>query len=170
MGCDIHSYVEVKHHSGEWVAPHCFKADYLRSGSAELAAIYHEPEFQTEASSPIRDRNYALFAFLADVRNYADAITPAIVWLTKGSPYYYTRTLPSDLSQVVRREWVDCRGDAHSESWFTLAELEIALAAAQFNGEADGFSDVLRWSLDQMHERCGGAKRGDVRLIFWFDN
>jgi len=57
-------------------------------------------------------QNYALFGFLANVRNYS--AIPTLV---------PPRGLPNDVSTVVAEHFGNHAGDAHSASWFTLDEL-----------------------------------------------
>lgn len=101
MGCDIHAYVE-------------FKGPY---------ADGHEP--WELANRPIKDkygvsdyyaysgRNYALFAILANIRNYSKSFNPI-------SP---PKGLPINRSDTVRRISEEWRLDGHSHSYFTLREL-----------------------------------------------
>lgn len=92
MGCDIHCYVEVKK-DGNW-------------------------KFNKELDL---DRNYNLFACLADVRNCrgfagcktGDGFTPL------SGP----KDLPVDCSDKVRKESYGWSGDGHSHSYLTLSEL-----------------------------------------------
>ena len=169
MGCDIHSYVEVKQDDGRWHAPRCFESDHRID--PRMREIFNDPDMVTEAPSPIDNRNYELFSFLADVRNYNEEITPALVWLTPTPITTYTRGIPDGLSDFVHKEYFDgWDSDAHSESWFTLEELKVALAAARIAGQSEGFGESLQWSLDQIEERTAPAKAQDVRIVFWFDN
>lgn len=62
---------------------------------------------------PYQNRNYVLFALLADVRNGLD-IKP--LSKPKGIP----KELSSDMDEYIK-EW---GGDGHSHSWFTLKELK----------------------------------------------
>ena len=113
MGCDIHMYVERKK-DGKWIA-----------ARAELFVIEDE-EYNTVPDIPYEqkiysDRNYSLFAILANVRNgfgFAGCDTgEGFV------PIAEPRGLPNDVCMEVKEvsdEW-DC--DGHSHSWFTLEEL-----------------------------------------------
>lgn len=149
MGCDIHSYVEVRR-DGRW---YC---DYV---------------------DPFGDmRNYAVFGFLADVRNYSHS--PVIA---------EPRGLPADVSHEIYEEWFD--GGYHSASWLAIEELlsydyEQVFwdrrvtkngngAALAEEGEGrhlslrDFLGDGYFRRLDEM------AALGDptsVRMVFWFDS
>lgn len=79
MGCDIHVRVQVKVRD-EWSDSEYVQVDF--------------------------DRNYALFAALADVRNYENL-----------TPIFDARGLPDGIDEDF-----DYLGD-HSYTWFTLEEL-----------------------------------------------
>ena len=119
MGCDIHVLTEQFLTSGKW-----FNADYWKYN------FYYDPEDDTDLKMDLvsffDDRNYELFATLANVRNgasiweimegNADKCKPLpIIAEPKG--------LPSDLD-IHTKEYIDSWGcDAHSHSFFTLKEL-----------------------------------------------
>ena len=85
MGCDIHTVVEIKKEN-TWV------------GLEECPKEFDE-------------RNYALFAFLAGVRNRFN---------TKG---FEPKGFPDDMSEKSRQKFLDdC--DLHSKSYLTLKELD----------------------------------------------
>lgn len=111
MGCDIHSAVEIKQ-DGQWKMLNKFGEDHYEG---------EDPYIYVEDKEPVEDRNYRLFAMLADVRNgrgFAGIDTGnALV------PIHDPRGVPDDCSPEYRR-WVDqwdC--DGHSHSWATLGEL-----------------------------------------------
>ena len=62
------------------------------------------------------DRNYALFAILADVRNPAHSAVPY-------EPIVPARGLPDDLSDELAA-WVERFGTVDAASWLSLRELE----------------------------------------------
>lgn len=93
MGCDIHSYVEIRTPEGWQHVEQTFDSHPSAESPGELF--------------PFRD--YGLFGFLADVRNYSHV--PVIA---------DQRGLPDDASAAVRKQW-DSYG--HSASWLTAAEL-----------------------------------------------
>lgn len=99
MGCDIHLYVERKHY-GKW-----YNADYFVPSVSRTGDQYqHVPMYD--------GRNYALFATLANVRNYGNT---AYVSDPKG--------LPDDTTDFVKSEWESWEFDGHSCSYLTLREL-----------------------------------------------
>lgn len=85
MGCDIHSYAERRNAAGEWeVIPNL---------------------------TPFTDRNYDLFGWLANVRNYA-GLTP--ICLPRG--------LPPDVSPTLAEDYA--KYDVlHTASWLSVEEL-----------------------------------------------
>ena len=87
MGCDIHTVVEIKR-NGKW-------------------------EGFEETPEEFCDRNYSLFAFLADVRNNFN---------TKG---FKPKGFPQDFSEMTKKELLeDWQDDLHSASYLTLKELD----------------------------------------------
>ncbi len=86
MGCDIHTIVEIKKEN-TWVG-------------------------LEECLQEFSSRNYALFAFLAGVRNSFN---------TKG---FKTKGFPEDMSKESRELEQKWDGDMHSKSYLTLKELE----------------------------------------------
>lgn len=160
MGCDIHPRVEVRI-DDTWT--------YL-------------PDFLVWDV-----RNYGLYGFLADVRNYSESpvITPP-------------RGLPDDVSPVLAEEH-GTENWYHSTSWLTLAELlaydyeqvfwdrriervtsvhpsggrviDGAARAEEGEGEHLSLREFLgEWYFREL-ERLGelGAPE-DVRVVFWFDS
>jgi hypothetical protein len=106
MGCDLVSWAEIYVLEVEsWkVVDDAFPAD-----------AFEREHYQVEfVSSPFRRRNYALFGFLADVRNYAHC-----------EPLAKPRGLPSgcDVSGGCRVNEIDGLDDFHSHSWFLVSEL-----------------------------------------------
>lgn len=99
MGCDIHSFAVREDGSiikeGIWQDGKTANPDY---------------EWLDNEGEPFGNRNYGVFGFLANVRNYSDV--PAIA---------QPRGLPSDFQHDEDRDgWV---GD-HSFSWLSLDELK----------------------------------------------
>ena len=108
MGCDIHLHVERKT-EGTWeqVPP--------PKGWSERDLAVVDREIESWEGDWFGDRNYALFAWLADVRN------------SHGNPPLAPeRGLPSDVSAKVKEE-SDGWDGGHSHSWFTVAELMAGL-------------------------------------------
>jgi hypothetical protein len=110
MGCDIHLYVERKI-DGKWVTADKWTPDpYAEEGEESRLIVDDDNCFYS-------DRNYDLFAILADVRNLRNAGTGF-------NPISTPKGLPADISPEVKGEsdkW-DC--DGHSHSWLTLAEIK----------------------------------------------
>ena len=103
MGCDIHLFVERKIATGwENVPP---PADWNGQELDRSGVVPHWSEW-------FGDRNYELYAWLADVRNRHDQ--PILA---------EPRGLPADASPDVRLDWRRWDGDAHSCTWYALAEL-----------------------------------------------
>lgn len=110
MGCDIHMAVEVDKYGGRhnqpwtWrpITPICWACKGEQSDC---------PQCRGAGVSVLDDRNYCLFAALADVRNGT--------WGVTATPISAPRGLPEDCS-IRDDAWVF--GD-HSESWLSLAEL-----------------------------------------------
>lgn len=101
MGCDIHSFAEVRQADGTWqAAGDVFPYD-------ELDATWRK---KTHGEHPFDLRNYGLFGFLAGVRNYSGV--PAI-----SQP----RGVPDDASPRVLALRDDPGG--HTPSWLSLREL-----------------------------------------------
>lgn len=109
MGCDIHTYVEVKRNVNnieKWAT-----ADYYRKNRYYID--YPEEEKQYEVVHIYDDRNYGLFSILAGVRNYSD-----------NEPISQPKGLPEDCCDEIRKESDYYGIDGHSHSWFTLKELK----------------------------------------------
>lgn len=108
MGCDIHLYTEINRViKGElkWVNCDNWKINhYYEKGSDEN---------EYEVNHLYSDRNYRLFAVLADVRNYSDN---KFICEPKG--------FPKDASNEVIKEYESWDMDGHSHSYFTLSELK----------------------------------------------
>jgi hypothetical protein len=124
MGCDIHLYVEKKI-NGVWEKQTGFVSNWYDPGSDYFA----KDEFKN-CDSPYGGRNYSLFSFLADVRNYDGEIKPLA----------QPRGLPDDVSDVVKAESDDWDCDGHSHSYFTLRELidaSLRESVVSFSGYVD---------------------------------
>ena len=93
MGCDIHLFVQVKTSSED--------ASHPNWKTVEWGKLF--------PGLSLDHRNYSVFAFLANVRNY-DCCTPLSE--LKG--------LPNDLND---NEIIEEYDEAHSASYFTLSEL-----------------------------------------------
>lgn len=104
MGTDIHDYVEVRQADGSWRAT---TADERTPPCEEGITIIPK-------SGIYGDRNYGLFAILADVRNWAKSKR-----IVPGGPYTQTapfvplsppRGFPTDVSTEVveAADWWSC--------------------------------------------------------------
>lgn len=150
MGCDIHTYREVKR-NGQW--------ETLETSYEENEGTDAEPEIRTYLDPVHISRNYWLFGFLSKrVR-------------TEWSFSLEARGLPEDVSAPVQAESDFWGPDGHSHSWLTLEELrlkatELTLlpdpAALKFLPEITDFLSCLTWPED--------VQPADCRVVFWFDN
>lgn len=178
MGTDIHSFAEIRI-NGKWKR-------------VEDKIFGENPYISTE---PFGWRSYAVFGFLADVRNYSHCV-----------PLAEPKGLPSDSEYLNKDE----RGkdafdhlesyynDYHSHSYFTLKELldfdynqtfwdrritrtihypgggsysNGASLAEEGEGEIITYKEHLGEGFFKDIEVLKGlGNPEDVRIIFWFDN
>ena len=132
MGCDIHLYIEYKSKDG------------------------YDPAWQGFGGNINPGRNYAMFALMADVRNYGDEKLPVLVerrgmpddagyTATDDNRIYISETKSEDyVCMETAKRWVksgsskfinDKDGnpiwvtnpDAHSHSWLTTSEFESVI-------------------------------------------
>lgn len=150
MGCDIHSYAEVRH-NGRW-----------RHADGPIVTPIDE---WADPSEPFGWRGYNMFGFLAGVRN-------------RNMPLIREpRGLPDDVSDEVRNEHGGDPTLWHSASWLTLAELldydyDQPVSSVRWEGLVTGpLRDVLGETFFQHLNDLGklGAPE-DVRVVFWFDS
>ena len=174
MGCDIHSFAEVRR-DGKWErVSGIFPAD-------EHERKYYNTDFMDQ---PFRNRSYDLFGFLAGVRNYS-AIPPL------SAP----RGLPDDLSEGVKEYTTEELWDYHSPSWFLLDELltfnySQSVEDRRYSAQAGprswnngataepGAEEMTTYqkclpeeyftSLAVLKDVVDNPK--DTRIVFWFDN
>ncbi len=162
MGCDINMYAEVRI-CGEWQAVgKVFEDDDYRDEDPSCIEACDKTNTRTYESNPrysmhpYDGRNYALFAFLADVRNHwgIDPIAPE-------------RGIPGDASQFVKNEVEAWNSNGHSHSWLTLDELRAAPWERSFTehgvlnpGQYREFKDNGRPS-----SWCGGAGGRGVVMV-----
>lgn len=119
MGCDIHCYAEEKS-TIKGIEKWRF-ASHLKMNH------YYDPENpEGEKKYELVDiydgRNYSLFAILAGVRNgsgFAGCDTGDPV-----KPISEPKGLPSDVSDILKKESDSWDSDGHSHSYFTLKELK----------------------------------------------
>ena len=141
MGCDIHLHIEVKIND-EWL----------------------------HYNSPHVSRHYAVFAKMANVRNYDD---------NEIVPISAPKGMPPDASRVTVFDFYEWDLDGHSYSW--LSASEIAVLANWMKEQSWGsspfyFEDVFGFLFGNSYpgftkypeDRPEGLQ--DVRFVFWFDN
>ena len=138
MGCDIHLHQEVKI-NGVW---------------------HHYAKL-----SP--DRNYEIFAKLADVRNDDHKV----------DPISQPRGLPADATGLTKFDSNRDGEDGHSHSWIGAEEVEelfdfmerLPLRMNYFEKNY-GYCFGIGW--DSFTRYPGDRPEGveDIRWVFWFDN
>lgn len=173
MGCDIHSFLEVRK-DGKWEV----EGDVFPLSGWDLEYSLSRKR-GTHTSHPFDWRSYGMFGFLADVRNYSHS--PVI------QPPTYT--IPDDASDKIKEMFEDGGGDYHSHTYLTLRQLTEHDYDKTFwdrrvskngNGaslaeEGEGQTVVLRdWLGEGFFEQIEIMKTlgglDDVRVILWFDN
>jgi hypothetical protein len=147
MGCDIQLHTEVKI-NGQW---HHYGA-------------------------PSVDRNYTLFALLANVRNDE----PGDKWYV--TPISEPRGLPADATALTKFDSDRWGLDGHSHSWINAEEIARVAEFAnskKWRGrdgsafwEADNFGYLFGNNWSGFTKYPEGRPEGleDVRFVFWFDN
>ena len=113
MGCDIHFYVEKKVNEKWETADKWNKYDDDDYEEGDLTVNYEDRFYH--------NRNYDLFAILADVRNGR-----GFAGICTGDgfiPISAPKGLPDDICDQVKKEADRWEGDAHSHSHFLLSEL-----------------------------------------------
>ncbi len=165
MGADIHCFAEVKKY-GKW-------------------------EINTEIDEPFGNRNYGVFGFLADVRNYC--CIPRIAEL-KGLPNDSEYLNSKGRWDKTRRLEIENDVDYHSCSYLTLKELidfdytktfenlrytetygNVSNGAAvheKGEGEIVSFEDYLGATFFRDIEilKILDENPENVRVVFYFDN
>jgi len=170
MGCDIHSFAEVRK-NGKWEVVDDDVFPYT---------------FSSCGSEPFHWRSYGIFGFLANVRNYSRVPT------IEGPKH----AIPVDASPTVVDKYEQWSGDAHTASWLTLRQLlefdydkvfwdrritkqlgpncwtGVGLAE---NEVTEGGHPTVRTFLGEhffghleVLKTLGALD--DVRIVFWFDN
>ena len=138
MGCDIHTNVEVRQADGSWKI--------------------HEGSF-------IDNRNYDLFAILANVRNgfgFA-GVTTGAGFVPMAEP----RGVPEDASPEYRAEAEQWDGDGHSHSYFTVAEM-LAYDWTQTTKKTGLVSptEFMHWKKDgEPNGWCGDVSGPNVKKL-----
>ena len=171
MGCDIHIQVEMQIDDDWQIVPGPIVDCYCCHGTAldsqgEMACYFcteNDGPFDPYFVGPGKihtqwfgDRNYDLFAYLADVRNY-DNVTPL----------EYHEGYPQDRSLDVEVWYANSGGrseDAHSHAWIEFHKL------VQFLGTIASRDDNLGHVKCEAMDLCSITGEHPVRLIYWFDN
>ena len=119
------------------------------------------------SSHPQTPRCYAVFAKMANVRNYGAV-----------DPISQPRGLPSDISLPTRLDADQWDDDGHSYSYLTQSEIAELYEYVLENGTptrfCGGFHDMFGYFYGDdfsTHDkaRCPQGIE-DVRFVFWFDN
>lgn len=112
MGCDIHSRAEMDYGEEAWegIDKALWPYPYFRED--EGVNLYNVPY----TNQPFHDRQYDLFALLANVRNYYNI-----------EPFSEPRGVPEDASKEWRAVVEDWAEDMHSHSWITAREVRELL-------------------------------------------
>ncbi len=168
MGCDIHSRIQIQQKNGTW------KTVVARIFPTSYAMLFDEgDEFNEPTAEPFDWRNYGMFAFLADVRNYSHI-----------PPISAPRGLPSDLGVTDPNQLEDYFGD-HSFSWLGLDELlafdydqtfeDRRTTSAADTGPGNGKKTTYRKFLGPTFFRDLDiirlvAQDNKARVVFGFDN
>lgn len=170
MGCDIHTHVEIR--SDRWGR----RTLDWRCGDYFSVVDPLDPDAKYAIQELHGNRYYALFAVLANVRNYDYRLN----YIDE------PRGLPDDVTEFVKRDYEGWGWDAHSCSYFTLRELieyheehkpkdvfgrDILLPLINdLKRRADEFNLIYErwWDGDRYEDAL--LKAEDIRFVFWFDN
>jgi len=124
MGCDIHSVFEVKGDDGVWRAIYVedpTEDDLKRLRWRTEDALESGVEPPKGVTLEYHDRNYNVFAILANVRNgYGFAGVSTGMGFEPIAP---NRGLPDDASPEILARSESYGVDGHSHTWATLAEI-----------------------------------------------
>lgn len=195
MGCDIHSFAEVKR-NGKWEeVKEAFTLD-------EFDKKYYKKE---KGDEPFGWRSYGLFAFLAGVRNYShcECITGEPRGLPDDSEFLNTLLdEPENFSYggydhgtaTTKKEYYTKDADYHSHSYITLKEFldwdydkifwdrrvtkqtshnswNGASLAEEGEGQMITYREHLgNFFFTHLEDLKALGEPEDVRIIFWFDN
>lgn len=176
MGADIDGFLEIKR-NGKWEKN-------------------EDKIFEQNSDHPFENRSYAIFGFLAGVRNYSNC---EIISERKGLP------LDSEyLNTVVQEEWLISytytlrdkiieNPDYHSLTYLTLQELidfdyekqfedrrttrinGLGVNGAAIVDEGEGIIKTYReflgeWFFKDLETMKTLGEPENVRFVFWFDN
>ena len=133
MNCDIHVCCEHKNYfNDKWI-----NCDHFRHNPCFEK---YEDEKEWEIVPIYDDRNYALFATLANVRNYGE-----------NTPISEPRGLPKDVHKITKQLADDWGIDGHSHSYFTLRELLSYIDTAPIFTYSGMVSAEQARDLDEYH-------------------
>ncbi|TYP73104.1 hypothetical protein [Paenibacillus methanolicus] len=172
MGTDIHCFAEEKVYEnegvnriGKWVS--CDK--WTSSWAGVVPDIDEPPIWEVLRKDMVfTDRNYELFAILANQRN------------SENMPYICDpRGLPEDVSPKIPPQIILIEG--HSTTWFTAKELieynwdqvfeyEDETMDGEKIMESVNYRECGCRFLDAVNRLVGSKDPSDIRLIITFDN
>ena len=185
MGCDIHTFVEVRK-GDRWeptgpifpTSP-IFPLDITVRKASEFGKEWEKRDF---TEHPFDRRAYGMFGFLANVRNYSHVPTIA-------EPKH---SFPPDVSDVIKTMW-DC-DNGHTLTWLTLRQLsEFDYDQVFWDRRVSKQTGPNSWTGAGLAEDGEGehltirdflgtdffrditimstlGSLDDVRVVFWFDN
>lgn len=159
MGTDIHLCVEVRE-DGRWKS-----VDQWFEEDGFLEQFQWGANFERLAGPFYYDRNYHLFAILANVRNgYGAKIGDPV------KPIEMPRGIPDDASPEVQRFVEEWGADGHSHSWFTTEEL-MKFDWTQRTRSGVPYYELCCTFLGEMMPKLWNLGSPDsVRIVFFFDN
>lgn len=143
MGCDAHPCIEIKGRNGRWGLKDS-KDRYWKLIERNETTYEDLRKIRPSYMNVLGDRNYVLFAVIADVRNHN--ITP-LPFAGRGVPKDVAK---ATLKDIPTGDEDDGWSDYHSHTWFTVQELldtdwdqvaahdEMALFADDFVEWKDG--------------------------------
>jgi len=138
MGCDIHLYFEKRNELGIW------------------------EEIKFDEKLIPNDRDYWLFSFLADVRNYRD---PKIL------PQFPNRGFPND-SSIPENDTKDFWIGDHSFTYAYLDEI-LNLNWEEVELNTCYFYIFCKYIIPRLNKFCGflsNEENKNIRVIMGFDN
>ncbi len=169
MGCDIHMFAEKKVKTSSYVSYFNGKKQKFKPFWSQIKDSFKNPYFDPteplseynlpQSDEPYQGRNYTLFSFLADVRNYHEI-----------KPLSAPRGVPKDLSEGIKEEVEKWDGDGHSHSYFTLEELdkvEWSKTIVKQEGLVDPENYKIFKKTGRPSEWCGGTTNKDYKNIKW---
>jgi hypothetical protein len=166
MGCDIHVFVEkFDYDKDEWVyvPPPDVKVDYRWGTGNEVpmapGGVYYEDN-HAYLVDWFDDRNYDLFALLADVRNGAGI-----------TPLGFTEGWPRDISETLQKEFIE-HTPVHYEHTPVHYRLDHLINQIDTVGGVDRVGylteyDFLRWKASGIEPEtwCGMISGPGIVLI-----